>query len=98
MPRHPPLSQEEKKRYFEEGLKLFNRHKFYECHEALEHIWLAETGADRLFYQGLIQLASSRHHLQKGKKYPAKACLKKGIEKLKNYPCPYFGLDWKKWC
>ena len=42
--------------YFEQ----FNRQKFYEAHDVLEHIWLKDKhGPNGNFYKGLIQLAGA---------------------------------------
>ncbi len=54
--------------YFE----CFNRSLFYEAHDVLEELWLADRhGPDGNFYKGLIQLAGAFVHLQKDcVKYP----------------------------
>src|SRR3990167_9189515 len=75
------------------GIALFNEGKFYEAHEEWEQIWLKEKGEDRLFYQGLIQLAGAFHHQQKGKMKEAQTALAKAILKLKNYPPMHWGID-----
>lgn len=41
----------------EEGIECFNQGEFFQCHEVLEAVWVGEKGPDRLFYQGLIQVA-----------------------------------------
>ena len=44
----------------------FNRGWFYEAHDVLEELWLANrTGPNYAFYKGLIQLAGAFVHLQK---------------------------------
>lgn len=80
---------------YHQGIELFNKRAFYEAHEAWESIWLKEKGEDRLFLQGLIQLAGGFHHVQKGRIKPAVTCLKKGGEKLKAYLPFHQGLDLK---
>jgi predicted metal-dependent hydrolase len=48
--------------YFE----CFNSGKFYEAHDVLEELWLAQRrGPNDAFYKGLIQLAGAFVHLQK---------------------------------
>jgi len=37
---------------FLEGVEEFNRGEFYECHETLEALWLAEPRPIRGLYQG----------------------------------------------
>lgn len=50
----------------------FNRGQFYEAHDVLEELWLADRqGPNGNFYKGLIQLAGAFVHLQKDcPKYP----------------------------
>ena len=47
------------------GLNLFNNEQFFEAHEAWEDLWNLEQGRDRVFLQGLIQVAAHFVHLQK---------------------------------
>jgi len=48
----------------------FNAARYYEAHDVLEDLWLAESGADALFYKGLIQFAGAFVHLQKQRARP----------------------------
>ncbi|MEI6712502.1 MAG: DUF309 domain-containing protein [Verrucomicrobiota bacterium] len=48
----------------------FNRGKFYEAHDVLEHLWLRCNNTDRSFYQALIQLAGAFVHFQKHATFP----------------------------
>jgi hypothetical protein len=76
--------------YFE----CFNRGLFYEAHDVLEELWLADRrGANGAFYKGLIQLAGAFVHLQKGRLRPAGALLKLGRDNLRNYPGVHERLD-----
>jgi len=69
--------------YFE----CFNRGLFYEAHEVLEELWLAERhGLDGSFYKGLIQLAGAFVHLQKDRLRPAAALFKLAGSNLRKYP------------
>jgi uncharacterized protein len=69
--------------YFE----LFNRQKFYEAHDVLEHLWLQDRlGANGNFYKGLIQLAGAFVHLQKNRPRPAAALFKLARTNLEKYP------------
>ncbi|HLF07201.1 MAG TPA: DUF309 domain-containing protein, partial [Thermoplasmata archaeon] len=47
-----------------EAVRHFNEHKFWEAHEALEVLWLADKSPDRAFFQGLIHCAAALHHLR----------------------------------
>ena len=77
--------------YFE----CFNRQLFYEAHDVLEELWLAEgkTGANYGFYKGLIQFAGAFVHLQKGRLRPAAALFKLSRSYLEKYPSPHQQLD-----
>jgi predicted metal-dependent hydrolase len=63
---------------FQRAVQLFNNREFFECHEALEEIWMPERGARRLFLQGLIHLAVGFHHSQRGNSAGASRQLRKG--------------------
>jgi predicted metal-dependent hydrolase len=52
------------------GIELFNVHRFFDAHEAWEELWLASTGDEKRFLQGLIQLAAGYHHVQRGTARP----------------------------
>jgi len=65
----------------------FNRQLFYEAHDVLENLWLADRhGANGAFYKGLIQLAGAFVHLQKGRLRPAAALFKLARANLEKYP------------
>lgn len=46
-------------------IACFNAARYYDAHDVLEDLWLAEPGADAAFYKGLIQFAGAFVHLQK---------------------------------
>jgi predicted metal-dependent hydrolase len=76
--------------YFE----LFNRQKFYEAHDVLEHIWLKDKhGPNGALYKGLIQLAGAFVHLQKNRLRPSAALFKLAQANLKKYPHRHEHLD-----
>ncbi len=65
----------------------FNRQLFYEAHDVLEELWLADRhGRNGGFYKGLIQLAGAFVHLQKQRLRPAGALFKLARENLETYP------------
>ena len=49
-----------------EGLRLFNEGKYFECHEALELAWGAESGPVRDLYKGILQAAVVYLHMRRG--------------------------------
>ena len=70
--------------YFE----CFNRQLFYEAHDVLEELWLAEgkQGSNYGFYKGLIQFAGAFVHLQKNRLRPAAALFRLSQTYLRRYP------------
>jgi predicted metal-dependent hydrolase len=46
---------------WQRGVALFNQGHYWECHEALEPLWLKSRGLDRHFYGGIILLAAALH-------------------------------------
>jgi hypothetical protein len=76
--------------YFE----CFNRGQFFEAHEVLEELWLADRhGPNGAFYKGLIQLAGAFVHLQKDRPRPAAALFKLARANLEKYPSTHERLD-----
>jgi len=72
----------------------FNRQLFYEAHDVLEDLWLADRkGANGDFYKGLIQLAGAFVHLQKNRLRPAAALFKLTRANLVKYPPLHEGLN-----
>ncbi len=68
-----------------EGIALFNRGEFYECHEVIEHEWHAERGEIRALYQGILQIGVGFHHARGGNFRGAVALLTDGIEKVSRF-------------
>jgi hypothetical protein len=65
-----------------EGVELFNAREYWESHEAWEDVWREGNEAERLFYQGLIQVAAGLVKIQKAWWAPAIKNLIKGLAKL----------------
>lgn len=81
----PPLVQE--------GLILFNRGKFYDCHEVLEDAWLAEPDPIRVMYQGILQIGVACYHVQ-NKNWPgAVKVLERGIPKAGRFAPACMGIN-----
>ena len=87
------MDSERKREILARGITCFNRGLFFECHEVLEQIWLAETPEEKPFYQGLIQVAAGFHHFQSGNLAGARSLLRQGLEKLAAYPSEHHGMD-----
>ena len=78
---------------FGHGVELFNNGKFWHSHEAWELVWQRHTEDERLFLQGLIQLAAAYHHLMT--KHNCRGLLNnfdKAYEKLEVFQPEYLGV------
>lgn len=74
--------------------KCFNQGLFYEAHDVLENLWLADKhGRNGAFYKGLIQLAGAFVHLQRNRLRPAVSLFKLAQANLQKYPAIYERLD-----
>lgn len=72
----------------------FNDQLFYEAHDVLEELWLADRrGANGDFFKGLIQLAGAFVHLQKERLRPSAALFKLARTNLQKYPLRHQQLD-----
>jgi predicted metal-dependent hydrolase len=72
----------------------FNRQLFYEAHDVLEDLWLADKkGPNGDFYKGLIQLAGAFVHLQKNRLRPSAALFKLAQTNLEKYPSRHEKLN-----
>ena len=72
----------------------FNQALFYEAHDVLEELWLADRhGPNGAFYKGLIQLAGAFVHLQKDRLRPSAALFKLARANLEKYPALHEHLN-----
>lgn len=78
---------------FKKFFELFNKQEFFKAHEVLEDLWRETWGADRDFYQGLIQIAATFVHAQKGRWESSEKLLQRSVERFKGYPRVYQGVD-----
>jgi uncharacterized protein len=76
-----------------EGIRLFNEEDFFECHEVLEELWAETLGAEKKFYQGLIQAAVALFHFGNENLGGARKLYHAASEKLDPYRPRYQGLD-----
>jgi len=77
---------------FERGLALFNSGEFFACHEVCEELWLRSVGAEKLFYQGLIQAAVAILHAERGNLRGAVSTWRKARAKLDALPANHMGI------
>jgi predicted metal-dependent hydrolase len=78
--------------YFDRGIALFNRGRFFECHEEWEKVWKRSTGQQKIFRQGLIQAAVALLHIQRGNLRGAASLYAKARAKLDGFPGSYAGI------
>ncbi len=79
---------------FEHGVTLFNNGKFWNAHEAWELVWQQHTEDERLFFQGLIQLAAAYHQLTAKQNYRAMFNnFEKAEAKLEVFQPEYLGIN-----
>jgi predicted metal-dependent hydrolase len=79
---------------FERGVDLFNEGKFWKAHEEWELVWQRQEADERLFLQGLIQLAAAYHQLtQKLNPEGLKRNMEKARAKLEPFSPAYLGVN-----
>jgi hypothetical protein len=74
------------------GALLFNHHLFFEVHEILEAQWIEETGAERRFLQGLIQVAVAFYHRENNNFRGTLSLLQDGLGKIIPYQPEFLGV------
>ena len=82
------------------GARLFDAGQHFEAHEVWEDRWRVSTDeTERLFFQGLIQLAAALHKRRvMGDPVSAERLLAKGLAKLDAGPAQVHGLDVRALC
>ena len=78
---------------FLKGIDEFNQGLFFECHETLEELWLEDHGADRTFYQAIIQIAAGYFKWQQGVPAGAIKLWRAGLEKIQPYGPVHLGIN-----
>lgn len=84
----PPLTNALRK-----GVLLFNHRLFFEVHEVLEAQWVNESGAERRFLQGLIQIAVAFYHWENHNLRGALSLLHDGVEKVAPHQPAFLGIE-----
>src|SRR5208337_4556657 len=78
--------------FYDEGIELFNQGRFFECHEAWEEAWKRSAGAEKIYYQGIIQAAVAILHAQRGNLDGARRLYAKVRAKLDPLPSEHMGV------
>ena len=77
------------------GIELFNAHRFWDAHEAWEQLWLVAAGEEKLFLQGLIQLAAAYHHVQRGTLRGGLRLFEQSATKLVHFEDGFLGVRFR---
>ena len=77
---------------YRSGLDEYRKGRFFEAHEEWERLWKSAAGDDRLFLQGLIQLAAGLVHLERGRRAPGLRLLELARKKLARFPDDFGGI------
>ena len=93
-------------RILADGVRLWNEHKFFECHDKLEEAWKLvkhekkkDPASDprRDFLHGFILLAVAYHHWKNGNRIGALRKRDEAFVKLRSYPATVGGLRVGPW-
>lgn len=87
------MDAQEKNRLYEEGLAAFNSARFYDAHEHWEEVWLKAQNPEKMFLQGLIQVAAAFHHHSRANFQGTRNLLREGLLKLERFPGLYGDLE-----
>lgn len=75
------------------SIEEFNRGEFFECHERLEELWMAEARPIRRLYQGILQIGVAFYHLRGGRYRSAVFLLERGSGYVRPFSPVCLGLD-----
>jgi CheY-like chemotaxis protein len=68
------------------GVEQFNKGEYWECHETLEGLWVAEKREVRDLYQGILQVGVAFHHLRNNNFAGAIKMFRRGLPRLRGLP------------
>jgi predicted metal-dependent hydrolase len=88
---HPPLREvagctETPPDLLVRGVEQFNHGEYWECHETLEGLWMAELRPVRDMYQGILQIGIAFHHLRKDNYSGCVKMLRRALPRLRGFP------------
>jgi hypothetical protein len=79
-----------------EGIHLFNRQEYFECHEIIEQAWNEEKAPVRVMFQGILQIGVACHHIQNKNWRGAMKLLQRGLPKTRRFAPTCMGIDLAK--
>jgi predicted metal-dependent hydrolase len=86
------MDSHDKDRIFRKGLEDFNSGRFFEAHERWEEVWLQTLDPEKMFLQGLIQVAAAFHHYSRSNRQGTRNLLQAGLIKIERFPQAHRGL------
>src|SRR5579871_359652 len=87
------MNAQEKDHLYQKGLEAFNSARFYDAHEHCEEVWLKSCNPEKMFLQGLIQVAAAFHHHSRANLLGTRNLLREGVRKLDRIPENYGDLE-----
>ncbi|MGH7145985.1 MAG: DUF309 domain-containing protein [Planctomycetota bacterium] len=79
------------------GLRAFNLLEMFDCHELLEAVWNDAVDDERVFVQGLIQIAVAILHWESKHKPGALSVFRTGRSLLAEFPAQFMGVPVQAW-
>ena len=86
------MDSHHKDRLFKKGLEAFNSGHFFDAHEHWEEVWLETLNPEKMFLQGLIQIAAAFHHYSRANRQGTQNLLQAGLTKIERFPHAHRGL------
>ncbi len=80
----PELSAVDRRELLQ-GIQLFNDERFWDSHESWEQVWRRHKNTNRIFFQGLIQVAAGMHQVRRGIYHGADKHLRNALWKLRPF-------------
>ena len=71
----------------------FNDGRYFQCHDTLEALWLADVSPVRDFYKGLIQIAAGLYHFENGNARGCSKLLARGTGYVERFAPRCQGID-----
>jgi hypothetical protein len=70
---------------FQQAIAAFNGADFFGAHELFEDLWRVAPEAERLFLQGLVQIAVAFHHESEGNRTGAESVMRRALKNLSGF-------------
>jgi predicted metal-dependent hydrolase len=77
----------------QQGIGLFNRGEFLQCHDYLEELIPFESGQAAEFFHGWMELAAACYHIKQGNIFGARYLLTSAVDLLTPCRPSFHGVD-----